>query len=310
MGSESPSAPVCRLPPAYRLWRRLSAAFARTSAKRTPLRPAFEWPVRLAAVLLGAISGFRFPRRAVGGWWWIWRYRFEMLVGWYQLPTSNWMRKLLREGATAVDVGAHIGYFTRLMGKAIGPTGHVIAFEPSPENFPLLTHNVRRAGLRNVACSQLALADRVGAETLYVSPGHSNHSLVEGYTESQERVQVAVTTLDVFLEGVAAPPLSLVKIDAEGAEPRILQGMSRVISDAPDIVLVVEVNPRALECAGSSPPELIESLEALGLLSRLIDADGNLVEPRGQRFDDAPNLLCMRKHMWTRLAEKARPPSA
>ena len=294
---------TCDLPPAYRLWRRMTAHYADPSATASQLlRVVIEWPVRIAASVLTLLSGYRFPLRAIGGWWWIWRYRFEMLVGWYELPTSQWIRKVLREGAASADIGAHIGYFTRLMGKAVGPNGHVFAFESSPENFSLLKHNVGRARLHNATCSQLAVADRVGSETLYISPGHSNHSLVAGYTDSRETVEVAATTFDAFLHTAKAPMLALVKIDAEGAEPRILRGMRGAISDNPDLVLVIEVNPRALECAGSTPEQLMSSIEAFGLVPRLIDPKGQLIDPRGPLLDDAPNLLCMRQHMWEQLA--------
>lgn len=226
-----------------------------------------------------------------------------MQVGWYELPTAQWIRGLLQRGSVAADIGAHIGYFTHAMSIEVGPGGHVFAFEPSPENFSLLQRNVARAGLANAACSQLAVADRTGAEPMYVSPGHSNHSLVPGYAESGETVQVNVTTLDAFLAPVKLGHLCLVKVDAEGAEPRILKGMRQTIESTPDLVLVIEINPRALECAGSSPDLLIDAIESSDLVPRLIDPDGGLAEPRGHAFDDAPNLLCMRQHMWDRLIQ-------
>lgn len=143
-----------------------------------------EGPIRFFVMILGPLHRFRFPDRATGGWWWIWRYRFEMLLGWYEYPTILWVDRLVRPGMFVVDIGAHIGYFSRLLARLVGSTGNVLAFEPSPENFLLLVHNLSQRQSHNVLPIQAAVAEKSGRQLLYVSPGHSNHSLVMGYTDN------------------------------------------------------------------------------------------------------------------------------
>ena len=60
--------------------------------------------------------------------------------------------KYLKKGDVFVDVGAHIGYFTLLASKIVGPVGRVYAFEPNTNNFKLLQKNVKRNKLNNVIC--------------------------------------------------------------------------------------------------------------------------------------------------------------
>jgi FkbM family methyltransferase len=187
------------------------------------------------------------------------------------------------------------------MSHLASSSGRVLAFEPSPENFPLLLHHVSRARAGNIVCIQAAVAETRGAATLYVSPGHSNHSLVRGYTQAQGTILVATTSLDDYLAASGEGRLDLIKIDAEGAEPMILDGMIRTISANPRLAMVVEVNSAALAAAGASPQSLLRQIVDHGLVPRLIGPDGQLLDPQYQSFDGGPNLLCMRAEEWERL---------
>src|SRR5258705_9695555 len=64
------------------------------------------------------------------------------------------MMRGLREGDVALDVGANIGFFTLLMSKLVGKSGHVVAYEPGPNNLPALNRNVTLNGALNVSLSE------------------------------------------------------------------------------------------------------------------------------------------------------------
>jgi tRNA G37 N-methylase Trm5 len=80
------------------------------------------------------------------------------VMGSFEPAETELMRQRVRPGATVLDIGANIGYFTLLMARCVGPSGHVYAFEPEPKNFELLQHNVRRNNYANVTCGQAAKA--------------------------------------------------------------------------------------------------------------------------------------------------------
>ena len=60
------------------------------------------------------------------------------------------MQTLVAPGDIAADIGAHVGYFTVLLSKCVGPTGRVVAFEPETGNFEFLKANCILNGCTNV----------------------------------------------------------------------------------------------------------------------------------------------------------------
>src|SRR5208282_1394111 len=88
--------------------------------------------------------------------------------GWLNLPLTALMKKVLKSGMKAVDVGANIGYFTLLAAKIV-EHGHVYAFEPEQTNFELLSKSISVNDLGNVDIYQKALCDKEGLIKLYLS---------------------------------------------------------------------------------------------------------------------------------------------
>lgn len=280
------------LPADYRLWRGL---LDRYQASRSPaFRRGVEGLVK-AAVLAGrSWKGTVFPETATGGWWWTWRWRLEVLMGWNEAESVVWCRRLIRPGMTVLDVGAHIGYYTALFSRLVGESGRVWAFEPHPENFAVLEANARG---RNVRRLQAAVGEAPGRATLHVSPGSSNHSLAPGYTESRGSLEVERVALDAWHDAGELPRVDFVKIDVEGGEAGVLAGMARLLAASPGAALLVELNPRALACAGSSTEDLLGSLRALGFEPWVILPDAGLAPPEPHHWgsgEGAVNLLCLR----------------
>jgi FkbM family methyltransferase len=280
--------------PAYRLYRRALILYDRAESHRLGVvyRRALEVAVRLAVLVLTRRRGISFPSRAIGGWRWIWRWRLEFLLGWNELESVGWCRRLVRPGMTVVDAGAHIGYYTRLFAELVGPAGRVLAVEPERENYSLLLRNIPSGTHEYVEAVDVALSDEEGEATLYVAAGHSIHSLVHGYMPADEAVSVRVTTLDRLLEDRGIERVDFVKIDVEGAEPRVLAGMMRTIARSPGLAMIVECNPDAIHTAGGSPDAFVGSLRASGFRVAAISSDRSLVPPV-QRQDDIVNLLCL-----------------
>lgn len=168
-------------------------------------------------------------------------------------------------GATVVDGGAHIGLHTIMASRLVGPTGRVFAFEPDPYNYAALRANLARSGCTNVAASPKALGAAPRRATLHQSLGTISTSLSarEPKYGPFRQLQVEITSLDHELADAPDGPL-VVKLDLEGSEPGALDGMTSLAGRA-QLVCIVEVNPEALACAGSTPADVIERLRALGL---------------------------------------------
>lgn len=148
--------------------------------------------------------------------------------GLYDLVVSEALWRLCQPGETVADIGANIGYTASLMATRVGPSGALYVFEPHPQNFEYLRANIARWGagekLPKIVAEQLALSDRFGESELVVPEAFSSNSGVAYISDSNGgtgSLVVKVKTLaSVFRE--AAP--SVIKIDTEGHEERVLRG--------------------------------------------------------------------------------------
>lgn len=168
-------------------------------------------------------------------------------------------------GSTVIDVGANIGFFTIDFARRVGPTGHVVAFEPGHRNVETLRWNLERAKITNVDVVEAALAERSGTGALYLNPSHpADHRIFAG-ARARAHETVPLVTFDDFLARAPLPsPISLVKIDVQGAEMKVLRGMTGTLARFPSATLLVEYTPAALTEAGDSPEALLDFFRSRG----------------------------------------------
>ncbi len=142
-------------------------------------------------------------------------------------------------GSTAVDVGANIGLLAIPLAGAVGKSGLVLAFEPHPENFARLERNMLTSHTTNMVAYQTALGSRTGSIALNLGSDSAYHSTAEVATHRRtgNRINVRVTTLDKVWRERGLPPVSIVKIDVEGAEVDVLEGSQELIEMCKPIVL-------------------------------------------------------------------------
>jgi len=144
--------------------------------------------------------------------------------------------QVIEPGDTVLDVGANIGTHTIFFARAVGPSGHVIAFEPQRAAYHLLCGNVALNALHNVTCVRAAVSDERGDVAVpELDPsGEANFGAV-AVGSGEDRVD-AIPIDDLGLEACA-----LVKVDVEGMEPRVLLGARETIARAKP-ALFVECN--------------------------------------------------------------------
>jgi FkbM family methyltransferase len=194
----------------------------------------------------------------------------------YEPEVTNFLRAFVRSGQTAIDLGANMGYFTLLFARLVGPGGHVLAFEPDPENFELLERNVRANRYANVTLSQNAVSDHPGTALLYRSPVNpGDHRLVD--VGNREAVEVQVITLDEALPEVHRT-VHWIKMDIQGAEVAALRGMQSIIRSAGEMSIVTEFCPRAIVDFGDDPAELVALLAEAGFHVGQLGRDGSLLD--------------------------------
>jgi len=188
--------------------------------------------------------------------------------GYFETDMTSMFIDVLRPGMVVYDVGSHFGYFSMLASELVGDNGHVFAFEPTANTFNLLTDNAARRN--NITCNNIA-AFRETGEITFRDQGLDDSSLnfivsdKENIDSSSSRGQL-VTVPAVKLDDFAADHLDpdFVKIDAEGAEGPILEGMTQIIQRShPGISL--EMGDQVCQRTGNRPcRENVEFLMDLG----------------------------------------------
>jgi FkbM family methyltransferase len=180
---------------------------------RLPLR--LLPPGMVMPIMQGPMKGMRW---VVGsgdhGYW----------LGSYELAFQNLFAGTVQTGDVVFDIGAHVGYYTMLAARRVGPNGHVYAFEPLPRNAAFLTRHILINDLDNVTLRQLAISDQVGS--VHFGGGISSST---GRITQDGELEVDAAALDNLLESENITPPSVLKIDVEGAEAAVLKGGEKLL---------------------------------------------------------------------------------
>jgi FkbM family methyltransferase len=171
----------------------------------------------------------------------------------------------LKPGDWVLDLGANVGHYAMRMSDLVGSSGRVIAVEPMPDTFALLAANARLFAYANVSLLNVAVSDRiatVGIELPRFAEGLPNYYQAR---LTSDPAKFAVMTLPI--DALALPmKVRLAKIDVEGHELPVLQGMRRLIErDHP--VLIVETGAQ----------DVIDLLHGFGYGTERLPGSSNLL---------------------------------
>lgn len=191
---------------------------------------------------------------------------------WAQSETRLF-RELLKPEMVVVDVGANIGYFSLLASTLVGPNGHVYAFEPDPVNCGLLRKNVRMNDASNIKVVQAALSNNDEPIHLFLnSDNKGDHRIWEATGESRTKITVTSTTMDQYLKDTATVP-NFIKIDVQGAEGYVLEGMSQTLTQTETKYLILEFWPEAMRKCQTDPKRVVQQISDAGFTIRVIADD-------------------------------------
>jgi FkbM family methyltransferase len=188
---------------------------------------------------------------------WYWRWRYEPLA--YHLPTGGvlllepghaftgcfwpdvdryepevcaFLRHVLKPGATFIDCGANVGYFSIQAGDLVGQTGTVVAIEANPDTYKLLERNLRA---NNFGTALHCALTSQGEEVELFVPGSWDvysslraGSVVEGVPDHSYKVKAR--KLDELVEELGLGRVDLVKIDVEGGELDVLNSATKLLA--------------------------------------------------------------------------------
>jgi len=198
-----------------------------------------------------------------------------ILLGRYEADEIAFVRRHLRSGDVAADVGAHIGFFTMQMASVVGASGHVFAFEPLAANADLFERSLaeNRYGDR-VTFARAAVGARGGTATLTFPPETLNSGgayLLRDGTAPLHGNLAAPIPIVALDDVVTRRPVRFIKIDVEGAEPQVLRGARRLLrEDRPTILS--ELHPTQLDRAsGTSAAAFLREIGELGYRAHYLE---------------------------------------
>lgn len=134
-----------------------------------------------------------------------------------------------------VDVGANVGKYTIMISNQMTRNGKIISIEPHPDNFKILKKNINLNKCKNVIALNLACWNKRNNLKLF---GHENQPLLaSAIKSSKEYITVNAETLDNILKKMKIKDVDLIKLDVEGAESKVLEGMKLILkSGKPKII--------------------------------------------------------------------------
>lgn len=201
--------------------------------------------------------------------------RSVFLAGCHATQEISFVRAVLRSGMTFVDVGANWGLFTLVAAHLVGEPGRVLALEPDPRIFIKLKSNVERNHLGQVRVFEAAAADR-DAYLMLAGHDHGGENwevsrLVENASIAQTMFRVRSRRLDGLLDEDRVKDVDLLKIDVEGAEDMVLNGMEAGLKSHRYRRILLELHPPQLAERGRGTDEVLDVLKANGYQGYALD---------------------------------------
>lgn len=180
----------------------------------------------------------------------------------YEEMTATLVRQMARRSACFIDVGAHFGFYSVLVGLS-NPDCSVFAFEPVPENAGILRKNLEMHSIQGEV-REAAISDRSGQRPFQVSCASDNSGFIANPKGGLlKTIDMETTPLDAHRADMPEGP-AIVKIDTEGHELQVVNGMRELLRERNDVRLVIEFNPACLAANGVAPERLLETIDDLG----------------------------------------------
>ncbi len=183
------------------------------------------------------------------------RYRGYVYGNWEPVATQA-ILSYAKRGMCAFDIGAHLGYYSLLLAKCVGPGGRVVSFEAAPRNFSTLQRNILINNLDNVELINLAVFSKSGMIGMSVSPRDAaSGDWSISRQVNGDSIQVQTIPLDEFCEANQVLP-DFLKIDVEGAEYDVLMGGRETIARSQPTMLI-ELHHFDGDLAANCVPDLL-----------------------------------------------------
>lgn len=175
----------------------------------------------------------------------------------------------IKDNDTIIDIGAHIGSYTIFAARQ-AKNGHVLAFEPDPDNYTQLRKNIKENNLSNIIVSSMAVSDKTG--TIFFNKDTLNTAESSLYKSGNKTISVESTTLAEIFKKEDIKRCNILKLDCEGAEYNIMFETPDAVFERIDKIVMENHTPQYFDITDPRYTEknMIERLKHLGYSVRII----------------------------------------
>lgn len=181
----------------------------------------------------------------------VYKIRYGIAKGCYRkggfgfIPKANknkieiqFLLNLDLKNKTVFDIGANHGMFSLAFSRAVQPNGRIVSFEPNPIVYQELLCNLEVNDFSNIQTFQVALGSyeyksQLIFDTTHTGTGSLNNKVSDNFiaTNTLEKIDVEVISLDYFCSNNDIPSPEFLKIDVEGFEFDVLKGMENTLEN-------------------------------------------------------------------------------
>ncbi len=173
----------------------------------------------------------------------------------YENAVTNYLEQHLKSDSTFLDIGAHIGYYTCLSASIL-KDGKVHSFEVDENCHRFIEKNIKLNAFANTHLNVVAVSDSDAGE--YIRDNKTPDNKLSIFSSNSKKRKVPSIAIDDYISTHGLKP-DFIKIDVEGAECKVLDGMSKTLGLSP-LTLLVEVHVQTLKKMGYSHDEVINTL--------------------------------------------------
>ena len=186
----------------------------------------------------------------------------------------------VQKGWTCVDIGANIGAVSVYLWKYTGNKGKVFSIEADPNNIERIKNNLEINHLPSNKIIAAAIADRIGKMQLRCYPDHNGWQTLGNPSFALKFYSYLIEVPSTTFENIAIQNnlknIDLIKIDVEGAELLVLNGMKKMLEEKRIRKIIFEVNPLMLEGMNKTVNELLVFWEGLDYTLFLLNENGEI----------------------------------
>jgi len=180
-------------------------------------------------------------------------------TGYWEAEVVRTIRRLVRPGDTAVDIGANIGYLTLVLAHQTGAKGRVLSFEASDWSYRRLVENIGLNHFDWVNPEQFAVGDTaVSAIELRLPCGYRLDGRITATNQTVE-----VVTLDEYIAARHIDRVDFIKSDTDGMEANVIRGAQRTIARFRP-TMIFELNPGDILAQSQTVDGLLNIFDELG----------------------------------------------